>query len=79
MLFKADSHAYPCLTLACDSHDMQVSEEELAQYIASQQQAGHTLPGITPSHSKPKVSCGVLQHTHATLHRSAVLLCSTTR
>ena len=41
---------------------MQVSEDELQQYIASQQQAGHKLPGITPSLSKPQVSFDP-QHT----------------
>ena len=79
LLFESDRHTYTCLTVACDSHDMQVSEEELAQYIASQQQAGHTLPGITLSRSKPQVSCAVLQHTPAALHWSIVLLRSTTR
>ena len=58
---------------------MQVSEEELAEYIASQQQAGHTLPGITLSHSKPQVSRGVSQHNPAALHRSVVLLRSISR
>lgn len=46
---------------------MQVSEEELEQYIASQQQAGQKLPGITLAHTKPQVGYGLSgQTTHHT-------------
>lgn len=47
---------------------VQVSEEELEEYIARQRQAGHKLPGVTSSHPKPQVGFGVPARCAAHLH-----------
>lgn len=47
---------------------VQVSEEELEEYIAHQRQAGHKLPGISSPHPKPQVGLGVAAHCTAHIH-----------